>query len=46
VHTSAESGMVSMDKSLAMMVNQGLVSPEDALGYVKDQDFFRSIMAR
>lgn len=46
VHTSGESGMISMDKSLALLVNQGLVNMEDALGYVKDMDYFKSIMGR
>ncbi len=46
VHTSAEAGMVAMDKSLALLVSQGYVSTEDALSYVKDQDYFRAVMAK
>ncbi|MEK7652204.1 MAG: PilT/PilU family type 4a pilus ATPase [Patescibacteria group bacterium] len=46
VHTNADEGMVSLDHSLANLVSRGLVSTEDAMSYVKDRDFFQSLVSR
>ncbi len=45
VNTSGEEGMIALDKSLGILVSQGLVSIEDALPNVKDVDYFKSIAA-
>ena len=44
IHTSMESGMVPLDKSLAVLVKQGLVDLEVAQNYVLDQDYFTSLL--
>jgi twitching motility protein PilT len=46
MHTSVEMGMTSLDKSLAELVARGLVETEDALLYVKDPEYFKSLIAR
>lgn len=46
VHTSGESGMVALDKSLAQLVAHGIVSTEDAMGYVKDLEYFKSLVSK
>ncbi len=46
VHTSSEAGMISLDRSLATLVAHGVVSNEDAVPYVKDADYFRSLVSR
>jgi twitching motility protein PilT len=45
VQTNFEEGMISLDRSLANLVRLGLVSLEDARAYVKDQDYFSSIIS-
>ena len=44
IHTSMESGMVPLDKSLAVLVKQGLVDLEVAQNFVLDQDYFTSLL--
>ncbi len=46
VHTSSEAGMISLDKSLANLVAHGIVATEDASAYVKDVDYFRSLVSK
>jgi twitching motility protein PilT len=46
LHTSAEAGMIPLDKALAELVFKKIVSMEDAMGYVKDMDYFKSLVAR
>ena len=46
VHTSSEAGMISLDKSLATLVAHGQVANEEAINYVKDVDYFRSLVAK
>ncbi|GAC1413072.1 MAG: type IV pilus twitching motility protein PilT [Candidatus Doudnabacteria bacterium] len=46
VHTSGESGMAALDKSLAQFVAHGVVSTEDAIGYVKDMEYFKSLVSK
>jgi twitching motility protein PilT len=43
VHTSLEEGMVPLDKTLALLVKQGLVEFEVAQNYVLDQEYFLSL---
>ncbi len=45
IHTSMETGMIPLDKSLANLVKQGLVELEVAQNYVLDQDYFSSLLA-
>ena len=45
VATNLEGGMVSMDRSLASLVRQNIVSMEDAQPYVKDNDHFAALLA-
>lgn len=44
IHTSMESGMVPLDKSLAGLVKQGLVDLEVAQNYVLDREYFTSLL--
>lgn len=44
VATNMEGGMISMDRSLASLVSQNIVSLEEAQGYVKDYDHFSSLL--
>ena len=44
IHTSMESGMVPLDKSLAGLVKQGLVELDVAQNYVLDMDYFSSLL--
>ena len=46
VQTNLEEGMVSLDRSLAALVRQGKVTFDDASSYVKDMDYFNSLIAR
>ena len=46
IHTSASSGMVSLDKSLADLVRSNVVKVEDVLPYVSDHDTFDGILRR
>jgi len=45
VHTSAEMGMVALDKALALLVARGAVAIEDAMAYVKDVEYFKSLVS-
>ena len=44
IHTSIEEGMMPLDKSLAQLVQQGLVELDVAQNYVLDVDYFRSLI--
>ena len=44
IETGSEEGMVTMDKSLVNLVKQGIVSPEVALSYAKDQNNFETLL--
>lgn len=44
IHTNLESGMVPMDKVLALLVKQGVVELEVAQSHVRDNDYFLSLM--
>jgi twitching motility protein PilT len=44
VATNMEGGMISMDRSLAGLVRQNIVSLEEAQAYVKDFDHFTSLL--
>ncbi len=46
VHTNLDDGMVALDRALATLVAKGLVAPNDAMAYVKDQDYFNSLVGR
>jgi twitching motility protein PilT len=46
VQTNVEEGMVSLDRSLADLVRQRLVTMEDARSYAKDLDYFSSLISR
>jgi twitching motility protein PilT len=46
IETGAELGMISMDKSLANLVKEGLVAEEDAMGYAKDAKNFQALVKR
>ncbi len=45
IHTSMDSGMIPLDKSLASLVKQGLVDMEVARNYVLDPEYFSSLLA-
>ncbi len=44
IETSLKDGMVSMDRSLANLVQQGIVDVEDAFRYAKNRDYFRMLV--
>jgi len=44
IETSADQGMISMDKSLANLVKQGIISMDDAMHYAKDRRNFQSLL--
>lgn len=46
IHTSMEEGMVPLDKTLALLVKQGLVEFEMAQNYVLDNDYFLSLVGQ
>ena len=46
IHTSMESGMVPLDKSLAGLVKQGLVELEVAQNFVLDREYFTSLLGQ
>jgi twitching motility protein PilT len=43
IHTHLDDGMVPLDKTLALLVKQGLVEFEVAQNFVLDQDYFLSL---
>jgi len=45
INTNLEEGMVPLDKTLALLVKQGLVEFEVAQNYVLDNDFFLSLVS-
>lgn len=45
IHTSLEEGMVPLDKTLALLVKQGLVEFEVAQNYVIDNEYFLSLIS-
>jgi len=45
IHTSLEEGMVPMDKTLALLVKQGIVDLETAQAYTTDQEYFLSLIS-
>lgn len=46
VHTNLDDGMIALDRALATLVAKGLVDPKEALAFVKDQDYFNSLVGR
>lgn len=46
IQTNLEDGMIPLDRSLANLVRTGLVTMEDAKGYVKDLEYFSSLISR
>ncbi|QQS22799.1 PilT/PilU family type 4a pilus ATPase [bacterium] len=44
IHTSSEEGMVPLDKSLAKLVQEGLVERSVAENFVLDNDYFMSLL--
>ncbi len=45
IHTSMESGMVPLDKSLANLVKQGLIELDVAQNFVLDMEYFTSLLS-
>lgn len=45
IHTSLEEGMVPLDKTLALLVKQGLVEFEVAQNFVMDNEYFLSLIS-
>lgn len=45
IHTSADEGMVPLDKTLANLVKQGIVDMETAQNYVLDNEYFLSLVS-
>jgi twitching motility protein PilT len=45
IHTSAEEGMIPLDKTLAQLVKQGIVDLETAQNYVLDNEYFLSLVS-
>jgi Tfp pilus assembly pilus retraction ATPase PilT len=43
ITTSAEQGMISMDRSLKNLYENGVITYETALSNIREQDIFRKI---
>lgn len=46
IETNLHDGMISMDKSLAELIQKGLVSLEDALVYAKNRDYLQMLIQK
>lgn len=46
IETSLREGMISLDKSLAELVHQGLISVDDALMYTKNEEYLRMLIKK
>lgn len=46
IETSLKEGMVSLDRSLADLVRQGVVAADDAIAYAKNRDYFSMLVSR
>ena len=46
IETSLKEGMISLDRSLADLVRRGVVSPQDAMAYAKNRDYFKMLVGR
>ena len=46
IHTGSKEGMVSLDKSLADLVRQGLVKLDDALAFSNNPEVFKTLVRR
>lgn len=46
IQTSMEEGMITLDRSLALLVTQNIVSLEEAQPYAKDSDYFLSLLTK
>lgn len=46
IETSLKEGMISLDRSLADLVRRGIVSPQDAVAYAKNRDYFKMLVGR
>jgi len=46
IETSLKEGMISLDKSLVDLVQRGFITPEDALIYAKNKDYFQTLINR
>lgn len=44
IETSADEGMISLDKSLAQMVQRGIISEETALTFARDANNFKHLL--
>ncbi|OGC04388.1 type IV pili twitching motility protein PilT [candidate division WOR-1 bacterium RIFOXYA12_FULL_43_27] len=44
IETSSDQGMITLDKSLAVLVKSGMVAPESALAYAKDAKNFQTLL--
>jgi twitching motility protein PilT len=46
IETSLRDGMISLDKSLADLVHQGLISVDDAISYAKNLEYFQMLIKK
>jgi twitching motility protein PilT len=46
IETSLKDGMISLDKSLADLVHQGVISVDDALAYAKNEEYLRMLIKK
>jgi len=46
IETSSSSGMISLDKALANLAQQGVITMEDALRYARNKEYFKMLMQR
>lgn len=44
IETSLKDGMISLDKSLASMVQRGIITADNAFTYVKDRGYFQMLI--
>jgi len=46
IETSMDQGMITLDRSLANLVREGLISQDDALKYVRDEKNFKMLLGK
>jgi len=46
IETSMKEGMISLDKSLAELVQKGMISVDDAYSYAKNRDYLHILMKK
>ena len=46
IDTSQKDGMISLDRSLAILLKQGIISLDSAMTYAKNREYLRMLIGR